>query len=114
MSVTALKARLREDLKTAMQARAADDVRLLRTLAAALDNAEAIPAEYDPSNPTLSGLGAGEAPRRELSADDIAALLDRERDERLAAASDYERLGQTAEAARLMHEAALIARYREG
>jgi uncharacterized protein YqeY len=113
MSVTALKTRLREDLKAAMQARAADEVRLLRMLAAAVDNAEAVPAEglHDRANPSAFGLGAGEALRRELTADDLAALLDRERDERLAAASEYERLGQTAEAARLMREAELIARY---
>lgn len=114
MSVTALKARLREDLKTAMQARATDEVRLLRMLAAAVDNAEAVPAEglLDRANPTAFGLGAGEAPRRTLTADDLAALLDREREERMGAASEYERLGQTAEAARLVHEAELIARYR--
>ena len=43
MSATALKERLRADLKAAMQARASDEIRLLRTLIAALDNAEAVP-----------------------------------------------------------------------
>jgi uncharacterized protein YqeY len=114
MSVAALKTRLREDLKAAMQARATDEVRLLRTLAAAVDNAEAVPAEgvQDRANPSAFGRGAGEAPRRELAGNDLTALLDRERDERLAAAAEYERLGQAAEAARLRNEAALIARYR--
>jgi uncharacterized protein YqeY len=42
VSAVILKARLRADLKAAMQARATDDVRLLRTLIAALDNAEAV------------------------------------------------------------------------
>ena len=46
MSATALKERLRADLKVALQARATDEVRLLRTLIAALDDAEAVPGEY--------------------------------------------------------------------
>lgn len=96
-----------------MQARATDEMRLLRALAAAVDNAEAVPAEgvQDRASPTAFGLGAGEVPRRELTSGDLAAVLERERDERLAAASEYERLGQSPEAARLVHEAELIGRY---
>ncbi|MGX7894099.1 hypothetical protein [Tsuneonella sp. HG222] len=41
MSVDALKARLRKDLKAAMRAGEKAEVGLLRNLAAALDNAEA-------------------------------------------------------------------------
>jgi hypothetical protein len=90
-------------------------VRLLRAIVAAIDNAEAVPVESgrDRANLTAFGLGAGEVARKELTPEDIAALMDREHDERLAAATEYERLGQTAEAARLIHEAELIDRYRE-
>ena len=76
MSATARKLRLRADLQAAMQAKASDEVRMLRTLIAALDNAEAV----------------AEA--------------------RLAAADEDDRHQQHAEAARLRHEADLIARYR--
>lgn len=49
MSATALKQRLREDLKSAMQAKAADEMRVLRALIAALDNAEAVPPKRAPT-----------------------------------------------------------------
>ena len=42
MSAVALKERLRADLKSAIQAKVVSEVRLLRTLIAALDNAEAV------------------------------------------------------------------------
>lgn len=45
MSAAARKGRLRADVKAAMQGRARDEVRLLQTLTAALDNAEAMPIE---------------------------------------------------------------------
>ena len=38
----------RADLKNAMQAKASDEVRVLRTLIAALDNAEAVPGGDGP------------------------------------------------------------------
>jgi uncharacterized protein YqeY len=115
MSAAALKQRLREDLKAAMQAKAAGEVRLLRALVAALDNAEAVSLDGRKQSalPGKFGDGSNEVARRELSADDIAALLDREIHERLTAAADYERLGQSDEATRLREEAHLVSRYRE-
>jgi uncharacterized protein YqeY len=114
MSVAALKARLRDDLKTAMRARDSAAVSLLRTLAAALDNAEAVPLDAPAANDDERLLGAGpsEIARRELSDADIAALLERERAERLAAAEDYAALGKADEAARLRGEADMIEAYR--
>jgi uncharacterized protein YqeY len=112
MSATALKERLRADLKAAMQARAADEVRVLRVLIAALDNAEAIPGVQKNYVPRAFGDPSGEVPRRELDDDAVAALLTAEAESRLAAATDYEAHEQRDEAARLRAEAALIGRYR--
>jgi len=109
MSAVALKERLRADLKAAMQARATDEVRLLRTLIAAVDNAEAVPGE--PKNIQRAfGDPGSEVARRQLGSEDLAALLDREIEERLAAAAGYDEI-QPELAARLRAEAALIAGY---
>lgn len=118
MNATDLKQRLRTDLKAAMQARASDEVRLLRALIAALDNAEAVPVEARTGDdPSLLGTRAfgdpsGEVARREIDGASLDALLQTEIEARLSAAADYQRHQQDVEAARLRHEAELIARYR--
>jgi uncharacterized protein len=108
MSATDLKQRLRGDLKAAMQTGAKDEVRLLRALVAALDNAEAVPMADEELRRFDA---AGDVARRHLDEREVAALLARERGERLAAAASFEKLGQDAEALRLRSEAALVARY---
>jgi uncharacterized protein YqeY len=117
MSAPLLKKRLRDDLKVAIRARSTDEVRLLRTLIAALDNAEAVPTATDgPATPRAGtrafGDPSGEVARREIDEASLDALLADEAGARLAAAGDYDRHGQGAEAARLRKEAELIARYR--
>ena len=114
MRVDALKARLREDLKAAMRAGEKAEVGLLRNLAAALDNAEAVPLAPREQSDALrmEGGGASEAMRRELTADDIDQVLGGESGERLAAAAEYEAHGRPGEAARLRAEATTVARYR--
>jgi uncharacterized protein YqeY len=119
VSASALKERLRGDLKAAMQAKATGEVLLLRTLIAALDNAEAVPHTQprDPADPRAFGMRkfgdpSGEVARREIDAASVDALLADEADARLAAAADYDRHGQSAEAARLRREVDVIARYR--
>jgi uncharacterized protein YqeY len=109
MSATALKKRLREDLKSAMLEKRSDEVALLRKLIAALDNAEAVPTEG--YRPRALGDASAEVVRRELDGRAVEALLTEEVESRLAAAADYERLGRAEEAARLRDEAALAARY---
>ena len=109
MSAASLKQRLRGDLKAAMQSGARDEVRLLRGLVAALDNAEAVPMEDEALR--RFDKAAGDIARRELGEREIAALLARERGERLAAAASFEKLGQPSEALRLRQEAAVVARY---
>ena len=107
MSAAAFRQRLRDDLKAAMRARNEAEVRLLRALGAAIDNAEAVPL----GDEELRHFTAGEMARRELSDADIAELLAGARRDRLEAAADLERLGQAAEAERLRGEAALVERY---
>jgi len=113
MSATALKQRLRGDLKAAMQARAGDEVRLLRTLIAALDNAEAVPVEGAQDPFRKLGDPSGEVPRRKLDDAAVDALLEAEAESRLAAAADYARHGRGKDAERLRDEVALIGRYRD-
>jgi uncharacterized protein YqeY len=117
VSAAPLKERLRADLIAAMRAQAKDELRLLRTLIAAIDNAEAVPiategAVTPPSGTRAFGDSSGEVPRREIDSATLDALLGTEADARLAAASFCEQHGHDAEAARLRNEAELIARYR--
>ena len=107
MSAGALRQRLRDDLKAAMRGRNDAEVRLLRALGAAIDNAGAVPM----ADEELRRLDAGEMARHELSDADVAELLAREVTERLEAAAGFDRLGKTVEAERLRTEAALVARY---
>jgi uncharacterized protein YqeY len=111
MSAAALKERLRADLKAAMRARAANEVRALRTLIAALDNAEAVPSAQDRHVPRVFGDPSGEVPRHELDEAAVAEVLAAEMAGRLAAAADYERHLEFEQARRLRDEAALISRY---
>jgi uncharacterized protein YqeY len=112
MSAAALKERLRGDLKSAMQAKAAAEVRVLRTLIAALDNAEAVPTEIQGYVSREFGDPSGEVARRELGRAEIDAVIAAEIESRLAAATDYDRHQRPDESARLRDEAAVIARYR--
>src|SRR5688572_16883199 len=114
MSATTLKERLRADLKAAMQARMTDEVRVLRALIAALDNAEAVQIEAIQHNPLGRALGdpSGEVARREIDAAEVEAILAGEVAARLAAADDYDRHARPDDAARLRGEAALVGRYR--
>ena len=112
MSATALKVRLRADLKAAMQAKASDEVRLLRSLIAALDNAEAVAEPPKTFGSRKFGDPSGEVARREIDAPALDALLTAEANARIAAAADYDRHGRDVEAARLRQEAKLIERYR--
>lgn len=96
-------------------------VSALHSAIAALDNAGALAAEVAPG--PLSehvagarvGLGAGEAPRRELTQDDEDAILAREIAERRAADDDDDdetaRHGVTDHAERLRAEAKVLERY---
>lgn len=110
MSASALKERLRADLRAAIRKRSSD-VGVLRTLIAAIDNAEAIPIDGFEQR-LKQREHVGEVARRELDQSALEGVLASETHTRLAAAQDYERNGRTEDAARLRKEVELIARYR--
>ena len=90
----------------------------LRTLIAAIDNAE---SGEDASSPPLSssehvagavqGLGAADAARRSLSEHDLQRIIEAELWERDAQAERLTLLGRVDDASRLRIEADVIARY---
>lgn len=110
MSASALKERLRGDLKAAMRERKPAEVAAIRTLIAAIDNAEAVPTEGLEERLRLRE-DVGEVARRELDPEALDAVLAREIESRLAAAGDYERHGRGDDAVRLREEVKLIERY---
>jgi len=101
--MTEIREILRRDLSEALKAGSAERTSLIRSLIAAVENAEAI--EPQP------GDIATEAPRRRLTDADLLAIVTRERSELLAAAAEYERGGRAEEAARLRAHADVVERY---
>ena len=109
---------LRENLRTAQLARRSDDVRVLREVLAAIDNAETPPAAAATASGgtfagSVEGVGATEVMRRALSPAEVSALVGREVEERRAAAASYASHGRPDEAARLAAQAELLARLLE-
>lgn len=106
---TALKDRLRADLKLALKASRKAEMSVLRTLLAAIDNAEAPPRtdaqlRYDPDS-------ASEVDRVELSQEQLDGVLAAECDAREEAAAQLDRHGQSDRADALRAEVATIRRY---
>jgi uncharacterized protein YqeY len=103
-TVAEWKSALRAALADALRARQAPAVAVLRETLAAIDNAEAAessaapPVQHGVIAGGVAGLGAGEVPRRILSADAVAAIVAREIEERRAAVTTYAALGRTDEA----------------
>ena len=96
-----LRARLRAALSAAMKERDIATVRVVRSAIGAIDNAEAVdasvPVDRIDGNSRIAGAvagaGASEARRRELTDDDIDALLRAEIADRRAAATEYDATG---------------------
>lgn len=112
-----LRDNLRRALPGAMKAREPATVAALRSALAAIENAEAVvPGTPDDQGPAASphvagsavGVGAAEAPRRELSEEEVLELVTRERDERLASAAAYRAAGRDEAARDLEQEAAAL------
>ena len=112
------KALLRARLREAMRARDASAVAVLRETLAAIDDAEARDAADAPIAPVahaggiaggVRGLGAGDVARRELSAGDVARLIEREVEHRLHAAASFRAVGRVPEAEVQDQQAALLA-----
>ena len=111
--VDSVKARIRADIRAAMTAKQMSEARVLRTLLAAFDNAEAQPVAsgHTPYVEHAFGDKAVEVARKVLTAEDVETLLESELSERVSAARALEQHGKTVEASALKAEAALVARY---
>ena len=103
---------MRAALPVAMKARDRLTVGVLRSTLAAIDNASAIEPVDEPGSLAIEqiaiGAGATEAPRRELRAQDIEAVVRDEAGARLAAAQEYEQAGRSDRADALRAEAAVL------
>ena len=103
-----IRRRLKADLRAAMSAGDTQLVSVVRTLLAAIGNAEAV--ELDAAHPKEVE-GWGDVPRRRLTPGDLAGILRREAEELRGAAAEYEQNGRPGEAARLRSRATLVDRY---
>jgi len=115
LTVDDVRASMRTALKEAMRGRDKLAVSALRSGLSAIDNAEAVPTEptsfVDGESPIAGaaiGLGATEAARRELTLEDVRALLRGEVDERRKAADEIEGAGHPDRADDLRREADLL------
>lgn len=112
---------LRTALRAALRDRQHDAVAALRETLAAIDNAESVdpsaapPVQHGVIVGGVPGLGAGEVPRRSLSAQEVTAIVDREIDERRGAVITYANLGREDKAAVFRRQVeALVALQRSG
>jgi uncharacterized protein len=114
-SVEEWKDVLRAGLREALRARQAHAVAVMRETLAAIDNAEAAeasaapPVEHGVIAGGVAGLGAGEVPRRALSAEAVTAIVEREVQERREAANTYAALGRHDEASTLRLQSDVLA-----
>jgi uncharacterized protein YqeY len=112
-----LRSRLQQGLKVAMKSQDRVAIAGLRSALSAIANAEAVDVEHAPTSTgsaiagAISGVGAGEALRRELSPEEVAAVVAAEIAERRSSADEYERLGQAEDAGRLRVEADVLRAY---
>lgn len=111
-----VRQRLRVDLRQAMKEREVLAVRALRSLLAAIDNAEAVAVEETSDGGThvakaAVGAGAGDRARRELTPADIAGIVQAEITERADARAQYLHGGRESEAEELTREIAVLTRY---
>jgi uncharacterized protein YqeY len=100
--------RIKADLLLAMKASESATVATLRTMLAALDNAEAVP--LDASFQPLVGQ-SNDVPRKVLSEKEFLQVLHNEANGRRTAVATYEQLGKVEEANRLRAELAVFAKY---
>lgn len=108
-AATAMKQRIRGDLRLAMRDRRTAEVEVLRCLLGALDQAEAVPV----TGGSAAGVpfGEAEAARKRLSADDVRAVILAEREEIRTVAAELTRRGRPDAAAAHLLRAALLDGY---
>ena len=112
-AATEMKTRLRADLRTAMKDRNALDARVIRSLVAALDNAEApaLPQDHSAAAQHHFASRSAEVERLRLTLPQVQDILRAEQQERERAAAEFARLDKQEHAATLREEAGVIARY---
>jgi len=108
-----MQIRMRDDLRTAMRAKSASEVAVLRVCLAAIDNAQAIPVGDKHQTYEVKAFGdrSVEVPRLPLDAAAVLAVLSREIEDRLSAAAQFEQHGSPDRGATLRADAAIIGRY---
>lgn len=111
-AASALKARLRTDLRSAMKNKRTPETNLIRALIAAIDNAEAPPAKAASTQHRFLD-GSAETERLPLSPSDLRQIVLAEIEAREHAATELEHHNQKARAEILRTEAELTRRYIE-
>lgn len=108
-----MKARMRADLRAAMKEGRGGDAKLIRTLIAAIYNAEAPPARSGSGAAEQHRFlsGSAEVERLSLDADRVEAILLAEIGEREQAAAEMDRLDRPDRATAIRTEARLAATY---
>lgn len=108
-----MKALMRADLSVALKERRADEAKVVRTLIAAIDNAEAppLPAGHAASVALRFESGAAEVERLCLSRSHLRRLLRTEIEEREQAAAALDHLNRADRAIALRAEALVVRRY---
>jgi uncharacterized protein YqeY len=99
-----MQERLRADLLAAMKAKDETRLKVLRGAMAAIANAEAV-------DPQTAPKGATEVPRRELTDDDVRAVIRSEQAELDAAAADLRANARPDEAAALEQRRSILDAY---
>jgi uncharacterized protein YqeY len=104
-----------------MKARRSEEVATIRTLMAAIDNAEAAGIAPPTSSTSTSsedfagavaGVGSGDALRRELDETELDEILDAEIADRREHEAQYRAIGRPDDAEGMRRQAELIGRYR--
>jgi uncharacterized protein YqeY len=110
-----MKARLRADLRTAMKDRRTIEAKVIRALIAAIDNAEAPPAQDAQTALAQHHFrsGSAEIERLLLSCAHVQGVILGDIHEREQAAAEMERLGMMDRAEALRAEAVIAKRYME-
>jgi hypothetical protein len=107
-----LRVKLREHLTAALRGRDRQSAGVIRSVLAALENAEAQPATSRETpvatSEHIAGVGAGEAPRRPLSADEERAVVEREVAELRSASATLAAAGRHERATELTHMAGTV------
>lgn len=103
-----LRERLDVDLRAALRERDRTRISVLRTTLSAISNAEAVDAAASREG---RGVYANEVARRELTAGEVLAIVEREHAELVTSAEEYEAGRQRDAAKELRMKAAILAAY---